>query len=55
MTNQKFIAAILLFGLWTALVFAGIAPAADLVGAIKYALAGLGLYHAVTTVQKTPS
>ena len=55
MSNQKIISAGVLFGLWTALVFTGLTPAADLVDAIKLSLAGLGIYHGVTTLQKTPS
>ena len=53
MSNQKIIWAALLFGLWTALVFAGITPAADLVDAIKITLASLGVYHGITNLQST--
>ena len=51
MTNQRIIAASLLFGLWSALVFAHLAPVSDLVEAIKFGLAGLGVYHVTTSLQ----
>ncbi|MHB8914433.1 MAG: hypothetical protein ACYC4K_01320 [Thiobacillus sp.] len=52
MNNQKIISASLLFGLWAALVFVGIAPVSDLIEAIKLTLAGLGVYHGITTLQE---
>jgi len=48
----KFLAAALLFLLWTALVWTGHADPA-LIGAIKFALGSLGLYHTVTNLQGT--
>lgn len=46
----KFAGAVLLFGLWTALVVTGHQDP-DLIDAIKYGLAALGLYHAVSNLQ----
>lgn len=43
---MKFIAAVLLFGAWLALVLLHFVPAQSLVDAIGYTLAGLGVYHA---------
>ncbi|KWO62541.1 hypothetical protein [Burkholderia territorii] len=46
--RMKFVAAMLLFGLWTALVFfKGVDPR-DLIFAIVGALTGLGVYHTAT-------
>lgn len=46
--RMKFLAAVLLFGLWTALVFLkGIDPQ-ELIFAIGSALVGLGVYHTAT-------
>ncbi len=45
---MKFIAAVLLFGAWLALVLLHFVPAQSLVDAIGYTLAGLGVYHAAT-------
>ncbi|AXK61551.1 hypothetical protein [Burkholderia sp. IDO3] len=43
---MKFIAAVLLFGAWLALVLLHYVPPQSLVDAIGYTLAGLGVYHA---------
>ncbi|WP_186071303.1 hypothetical protein [Burkholderia gladioli] len=43
---MKFLAAVLLFGAWLALVLLHFVPAQSLVDAIGYTLAGLGIYHA---------
>ncbi|WP_322055614.1 hypothetical protein [Burkholderia cenocepacia] len=43
---MKFIAAVLLFGAWFALVLLHYVPPQSLVDAIGYTLAGLGVYHA---------
>ncbi|WP_186183325.1 hypothetical protein [Burkholderia gladioli] len=45
---MKFLAAVLLFGAWLALVLLHFVPAQSLVDAIGYTLAGLGIYHATT-------
>lgn len=42
----KFLAGLLLFGAWLALVARGLTPAAGLIDAIAYTLAGLGVYQA---------
>ncbi|BCF88655.1 hypothetical protein [Paraburkholderia largidicola] len=44
----KFLAAVLLFAMWLALVITKIVPADPLVFAISQALVGLGVYHAST-------
>ncbi|KVX53309.1 hypothetical protein [Burkholderia cepacia] len=46
---MKFIAAVLLFGAWLALVLLHFVPAQSLVDAIGYTLAGLGVYHATAS------
>lgn len=51
-TYLKFLAAVLLFLLWTVLVWCGHADPA-LIDAIKYALGSLGLYHTITNLQGT--
>jgi hypothetical protein len=45
-TWVKFLAGVLLFGAWLALVLMRIVPPGPLVDAIGYALVGLGIYHA---------
>lgn len=54
MTNTylKFLAAVLLFLLWTVLVWTNHANP-DLIDAIKYALGSIGLYHTITNLQGT--
>lgn len=49
--NQKLIAGILLFSLWSVLVFTGQAQAADLIQAIKDILVALFGFHAITTLK----
>jgi hypothetical protein len=44
----KFLAAVLLFAMWLALVIMKMVPAEPLVFAISQALVGLGVYHAST-------
>lgn len=45
-TWVKFLAGVLLFAAWLALVLMRIVPPGPLVDAIGYALVGLGIYHA---------
>lgn len=47
----KFVSAGLLYALWAFLVWLLKLDPSDLVGSIKYALGGLGLYHMVTNLQ----
>lgn len=47
----KFASAAGLYALWAILVFVLKLDPSDLVGSIKYALGGLGVYHLVTNLQ----
>ena len=51
MANQKLVAGLLLFILWTVLVFTGYTTSSELVQAIKDALMALFGYHAITTLK----
>ncbi|RQV20677.1 hypothetical protein DF039_12655 [Burkholderia cenocepacia] len=52
---MKFIAGLLLFGAWLALVVVHLAPVAGLIDAIAYTLSGLGIYQAGKRGQALPS
>ena len=49
--NQKLVAGLLLFILWTVLVFTGQSQPDDLIQGIKDALVALFGYHAITTLK----
>ncbi|MDN7814927.1 hypothetical protein [Burkholderia vietnamiensis] len=51
----KFVAGLLLFGAWLALVARGLTPAAGLIDAIAYTLAGLGVYQATGRPSLVPA
>lgn len=48
-TWMKFLAGVLLFGAWLALVLLHLVPPGPLVDAIGYTLVGLGIYHTSTS------
>ena len=45
-TNQKFLAAVLLFGAWGALVFLQLVPVEQFITAVRDALISLGVFSA---------
>lgn len=51
-TNQKFLAAVLLFAAWGALVFLQLVPVDQFVTAIRDALISLGVFSAALTNPK---